>query len=176
MIKKISAVALIAALLAGGHWYLSGNFAVNGLSDAVANNDIKAFNEYIDYVKLKHNVKGKFSDKMHLDNSKDEPKNNPFAKIENAIGNFVVDQVAESFVTPEKLIVTMRHGNSYDNILNFTAKKGTSKEPKWITERVNLNQIIITPIQETKDFKKQNTKFVLEREGYASWKVTHIIL
>lgn len=194
--KTIKAAAAIAILLIAGYWYWSPFLTVRQLQSATQNRDADAFNEHVDYPKVRESIKRQYSVMLADKLGKPAASDNEFAKLGSAFGNLIgmaiVNPIVDAMVRPETIMQAMQDGQ-----LSPIAKRSSEgpgqatgipdkqdiSEPKegklkWDYERKGVDKLIAYATDPKKPDEKNEEKFgvVLERSGFANWKLTGVRL
>ena len=98
MKSKLITGVVAVAIAVGGYWYFSPYLALKSMRDAAAAKDADAFNDKVDYPKLRESLKGQMSAAMTKE--MDKAKGNGFAALGTMLGAAMVNQMVEAFVRP----------------------------------------------------------------------------
>lgn len=174
---------LIAAL--GAYWYWSPYLAMNSMKEAAESRDADAFNQYVDYPKLRESLKGQFSAMMTKEIGKQQRSNG--SEMENAgaalgamLGLAFADKFIDAMVRPEMVMQAMAEGKMQDPTAgresNDAVKADASeKDVQWSVERKGVYRVIARGAQGEATFE-ESPGFVFDRSGFADWKLTEIRL
>lgn len=114
MTDAIKAVAFAAVVAMAGYWYWSPFLVVRQLQSAAQKKDAAAFNEHVDYPKLRESLKGQFSAMFADKLGQPDDSDNDFAKAGAALGTMIGMAVANPFidamVQPETIMRAMQDG------------------------------------------------------------------
>lgn len=187
--KTIKAAAVIAIVAIAGYWYWSPFLAVRQLQAAAQKRDADAFNERVDYPKLRESLKGQFSAMMAEQMAVTRDSSNPFAALGTMLGLAVANQFVDAMVRPETVMRAMQDGQLSPKTKQPSgapssekpeAAKAESQEdkPKWSYERKNVDKLIAYATDSKKPDVPNQQKFgmVFERNGFANWKLTEFRL
>ena len=92
------------------------------------------------------------------------------------LGMAMVNQFVDAFVRPGMVMQMMKDGQiKVDNpaAAAFTTPSG-GDEPKWVIERKGLDRVIAIPQKGTNPVTSEDLRFVFERSGFATWKLTEV--
>jgi hypothetical protein len=171
----LTALLLLVAALAG-YWYFSPYLAMHQLQTAAQNNDADAFNERVDYPRLRESLKGQLSAKMATELA-NVPQDNPFAALGLAVGSAIVNQMVDAFVRPEMMMRVINDGEFELQKPEMFSKGGTTSTEKmdWDVERKGLDKVILRG-RESAASKKDDGQvdLVFERSGFANWRLTEV--
>ena len=107
----ISAAVLITAV--GSYWYFSPYLALNHMRAAIKDRDDDAFNDYVDYPKLRESLKGEMSVRM-ADVMEKARSGNSFEQAGAALGSMlgmaVMDHMVDALMRPEMVMRAMERG------------------------------------------------------------------
>lgn len=190
--KTIKAAAVVAIVAIAGYWYWSPFLAVRQLQAAAQKRDADAFNERVDYPKLRESLKGQFSAMMVERMVKPEDAGNGFAALGTMLGLALVNQFVDAMVRPEAVMRAMQDGRlapkanqpneapaPYANKPDSPAKaKPQEDKPKWAYERKGVDKLIAYVSDSKKPDAPNQEKLglVFERNGFANWKLTEFRL
>ncbi|MBS1169711.1 MAG: hypothetical protein H6R01_629 [Burkholderiaceae bacterium] len=183
--KAIGAIVVIIALAIAGYWYWSPFLALKQMHTAVIKGDAGAFNEAVDFPKLRESLKGQFSAMLAKQVAKQSESGNPYAQaganLGAALGMAMANSMVEAMVRPEFVMNILKegrlkkHGQQAPNQQAAPEAKNTEKKPEWDYERKGVNQIVVFIVDRTKK-KEEQPSLVFERYGFATWKLTEIRL
>jgi len=174
---RIGAIATVLAI--GAYWYWSPYLAINGMKSAAREHDADAFNDYVDYPKLRESLKGQFSAalaKPLLDRA--NPENdlaNAGESFGRALGLVFVDKLVDAMIRPEVVMQAMQTAKLKPDDEAPGKVSDTETDQKWDYERKGMDKIIIRPVIKEQP-EEAKTGFVFQREGFVSWKLTEIRL
>lgn len=198
--STIKVVAVAAIVTVAGYWYWSPFLTVRQLQSAAQRRDASAFNEHVDYPELRESIKSQYSGSLADKVGKTADSDNDFAKLGaafgNIIGNAVVSPIVDSLVRPETIMQAMQVGRlsitaadkqPTDTPAQSAVNPGnqTSAEPrsedvkvKWVYERQGVNRVIAYATDPKRPDEQKQDKFglVLQRSGFATWKLTEVRL
>lgn len=194
--KAIKAAAVAAVIVVAGYWYWSPFLTVRQLQSAAQKKDAAAFNEHVDYPKLRESLKGQFAAMFADKLGKPDDSDNDFAKAGAALGNMigmaVANPIVDAMVQPETIMRTMQDGQLSPKIAlpsDTTARsvgkpdKQAGPEPKddrlkWTYERKGVNKLVAYAADPERPDETNQEKFglVLQRSGFADWKLTEVRL
>jgi hypothetical protein len=174
------ACAAIAISAVGSYWYFSPYLALNHMRTAIKERDADAFNDYVDYPKLRESLKGEMSVRM-ADAMEKARSGNTFEQAGAALGNMLgmamMDHMVDALMRPEMVMRAMERG-AFDH-----EKRRRSDQPApvdapreraaWHTERKGVDKVLVYSAKDGED-AAENTGFLLQREGFARWKLTAI--
>lgn len=116
MASKAIKAAVVATLVAvASYWYWSPFVAVWQLQSAAQKKDADAFNEHVNYPKLRESIKGQFSAMLANKLGKPADSDSDFAKTGAAalgtmIGMAVMNPFVDAMVRPEIIMRAMQDG------------------------------------------------------------------
>lgn len=192
--KTIKAAAVVAVIAIAGYWYWSPFLAVRQLQSAAQKKDADAFNERVDYPKLRESLKGQFAAIMGERLVKPEDAGNGLAALGAMLGLAMVNQFVDAMVRPAAVMRAMQEGQlapkanppsdspapvpSADK--PDSQAKGDPKEnkPKWTYERRGMDKLIAYATDPKKPDVTNQEKLglVFQRSGFADWKLTEFRL
>jgi hypothetical protein len=171
-ILSTSAVLLIAALAA--YWYWSPYLAVRELREAAVAADAMRFNERVDFPRLRESLKDQFSARL----DKGEAAN-AGAALGGLFARALADKMIDVAVRPETIMFAMREGKF--KIGNKAPREGEAgpderRKITWRTERRGLDTVLFHVEDEGSTNSKEKMALVMQRQGFADWKLTAIRL
>ena len=195
MNSKTIKIAVVSGILAiAAYWYWSPYLAVRQMQSAAQDSDADAFNERVDYPKLRESFKGQFSAMMVDKLGETESSENGFAAFGAMLGMAMVDRMVDALVRPETMMRAMQNGQLSTNGKppsgGATASPGDSQDtptsagapekdtPKWAYERKGMNKLIAYAIDPGAPEEVNSDRFgvVFQRNGFADWKLTEVRL
>jgi hypothetical protein len=178
---------LIAAV--GAYWYWSPYLAMHAMKDAVDKRDADAFNQYVDYPKLRESFKGQLSAMLTKSLGMQQPGGgsepaNAGAALGAMLGLAFADKLIDVMVRPEVVMQAMEEGKLQNPAVSpksdQTAPAATDKERvKWSLERKGFDRVIARNLQgeaQVQTAPAESPAFVFDRNGFAAWKLTEIRL
>lgn len=173
--KTFSLSAAAGSLVLAAYWYASPYLALTGLKAAAAAHDADAFNEYVDYPKVRDSLKRQFAAEMATQlGPEDGASMSPDAAVGRLLAGAFVDKLVDALVRPEVVMRAMRAGKpSPDQDTRSAGGTPRAQGPEWEVTRVNANKLSVVPQVPGLPSQKQ-ASFTLHRDGFASWKLTEI--
>jgi hypothetical protein len=184
--KRLSLVAaiLLAAAVAA-YWYWSPYVALYQMRNAAVSADADAFNDHVDYPKVRDSLKGQISARitggLAAASRSDNPLENAGSALGSMLGMALADRAIDALVRPETVMQAMRNGSVRVETHDGQAQSGpdgdgNAKKPDWHTERKGADRMLVVVNPRASAPGKDATAFVLQREGFAHWKLTEIRL
>lgn len=169
----MATVALVAAGV-GGYWHYSPYLSMHAMRQAAQRQDADAFNEKVDYPRLRESLKGQMSAMMTEKMA--GSGGNGFEALGAMLGMALLNPMIDAFVRPEVVMKAMQKGEFDPAGKGAAATESDSKKPvQWDFERPSLHKIIAYP-KEQGHSEGSRVGFVFERSGFADWKLTEIRL
>lgn len=199
-LRTIKVVAVAAIVTVAGFWYWSPFLTVRELQSAAQKRDASAFNEHVDYPALRESIKSQYSGRLADKFGNAADSGNDFAKLGTAFGNIigkaVVSPIVDALVRPETIMRAMHVGrlsitaadkHPTDIPAQSAVNSGnqSSAEPKnevgkvkWVYEREGVDKVIAYATDRKRPDEQNQNKFglVLQRSGFATWKLTEVRL
>jgi Protein of unknown function (DUF2939) len=190
--KSLVAVVLVVVLALAAYWYWSPFLAVRQLQTAAQDGDAEAFNQHVDYPKVRESLKGQFSALLAQKLGVQKDSDNPFAALGSLIGLGVVNQLVDAMVRPETVMAAMTHGKLAQPAPSpapapggaappadgAATEKAESPEKKanWIIDRQGANRMTAYAVDPAKPDQPvaERLGLVFERSGFVDWKLTEI--
>jgi hypothetical protein len=174
----VAAALLFVAL--GAYWYMSPYLAINSMKEAAEARDADAFNQYVDYPKLRESLKGQFSAIMTKELGKQRAGGSELEQAGSALGAVLglafADKFIDAIVRPEVVMQAMAEGKLQVPMANRSTKGSETEDGpdvKWSLERKGFDRIIAKGVQGDAPLEK-SPAFVFERTGFAGWKLTEM--
>lgn len=177
---RYGAVALVLAIAA--YWYWSPLLAVHQLQSAAKAGDADTFNDHVDYPRLRESLKGQLTAAFTEHMASQQAPDNDFGKAGAALGAMLgmamVDKMVDAFVRPETVMRAMQEGKMVPRRPADTASEPGSvgdsdNKVSWSSERKSVDKYIAYA-SKPGDTANQRIGLVLERSGFATWKMTEI--
>ena len=176
--KAIVAAAALAVAGVGGYWYYSPHLAMNSMQTAAQNKDADAFNERVDYPKLRESFKGQMSaimaEKMGASTG------SGMEALGAMLGVAMVNQFVDAFVRPEVVMQAMSSGQfkpeAGQNRPETETTPSETEKVQWSLERNGTDKVIAYGRKDGEPSDSKSVGLVFERYGFASWKMTEIRL
>jgi hypothetical protein len=172
--KRITAaIALLLVAGVAAYWYWSPYLAMRELRNAAVAADAEGFNRRVDFPKLRDSLKSQFSARM---NQETERADNNFGSM---LAHALVDKLIDTAVRPETMMVAMREGKfKIENSGTRDSGQDTGEHKKvvWRTERQGLDTILFHVEGDGSGDGKDKMALVMQRQGFADWKLTEIRL
>lgn len=176
--SSIKAAVIAAALAVGAYWYWSPVLAVHQMQSAAKAGDADAFNDHVDYPRLRESMKRQSSAMLTKTMSSQPELGNDFAKAVAALGLAMVDRFVDAMVRPEVVMRAMQEGKLVPRKAE-PASAPSATDPadqvKWTSERKGVDKYIAYAGR-TGDADDKRVAMVLERSGFAYWKLTEVRL
>lgn len=172
--KSILAALVLAVAGIGSYWYFSPYLTIKSMRDAAQTADADAFNDKVDYPKVRESLKGQMSAMMA---EKLGPTDNGFAAFGAMLGMAVVNQMVDAMVRPEMVMRSMQNGEfkSMPNAGKDTPSgQADQKKVEWILDRKSANKVIAYSQEFGQAAPNKDFGLVFERSGFADWKLSEI--
>jgi hypothetical protein len=180
--SSIKAAVAAAAVAIGAYWYWSPVLAIHQMQTAAKAGDADAFNDHVDYPRLRESVKGQFSAMLTKTLSSQPESGNDFAKAGAAFGTMLglamVDRFVDAMVRPEVVMRAMQEGKlapKKDEPASAPSSTDPADQVKWTSERKSVDKYIAYAGR-MGDADDKRVAMVLERTGFANWKLTEVRL
>jgi hypothetical protein len=171
--RILSVLAILVAAGVAAYWYWSPYLAMRELREAAVAADARRFNERVDFPRVRESLKSQFSARMHQDST---DAGNHFGSM---LAGVLVDKLIDTAVRPETIMFAMREGKfriERDGSPEGGQDTGEGHKTVWRTERQGFNTILFHGEREGGGDKKDTLALVMQRQGFADWKLTDIRL
>ena len=195
--QTIAVIAAIALALSGiAYWYWSPLIALHQMQAAAKARDAQAFNEHVDYAKLRANLKGQLgaglADAIGPDARGSDARRAGTA-LGTALGVALVDKAVDALVQPDTVMQAMSAGKAVEWLerlpgakLDKPADPAERREVEWRLDREGADRVVAYAVA-AKAAKAQDATapsgppeqsigLVLERGGLAGWKLSGLRL
>jgi hypothetical protein len=172
--KSFLYAVVLATVLAGGYWYFSPHLAMRAIHQAAQSKDADAFNDHVDYPKLRESLKGQMAALMGEKlGSGSQSGAETFGA---ALGIALLGPMVDAFVRPEMVMRAMQDGKFQPRLGrdNSDTNGAPAKEVRWDLQRKGINKVIA--YSQESDSADGGPGFVFERYGFADWKLTEVRL
>ncbi len=171
---KAAACATVTVFAAiASYWYWSPWLSVRQLQAAAVERDAKTFNQHIDYPKVRASIKGQFAP-MFTDTLGPPARYGSGAAFGRKMGMGMVNRYVDGELRPQQLMRSIASGQ-----LSARKPSATShvdgKSP-WQYERQGFNQVLAHVISSDDAALQPPLGMVLQRSGFATWKLTQVLL
>lgn len=181
--NTLRAAVVVAVLAVAAYWYWSPLLAMHQMREAARAGDADTFNDYVDYPRLRDSLKGQFSSRLTQQMASEPEPKNEFAKAGAALGSMfaiaMVDKMVDSFVRPETVMRMMQQGKVMPKRSSSSSASGSTADEanqvKWTYERKGVDKLIAYG-NEAGQPESARVGVVLERAGFAKWKLTELRL
>jgi hypothetical protein len=172
--RILSALAGLFAAALAAYWYWSPYLAVRELREAAVAADATRFNERVDFPRVRESLKEQFSARIGKDES-----GNAGAALGGVLARALMDKMIDVAVRPETIMFAMREGKF--KIENGGAREGETgagdgRKTVWRAERQGFDTILFHAEREGSSAGKEKMALVMQRQGFADWKLTDIRL
>lgn len=182
--KRIfSAVGIVAVVGVAAYWYWSPYLALRQLRNAAVAADAGRFNEHVDFPKLRESLKGQFSARIGKEMGNRPASGDELERAGNAFGSMLAlalaDKMIDAAVRPETIMFAMREGKfkvEHTGPQEGERQDGTRKQVAWSAERRGVDQVLFHVEAMGSEAGKEKMALVMQREGFANWKLTDIRL
>lgn len=185
--KLIGAVAVAAGIATGGYWYYSPYLAVKATQEAADTGNAEAFNERVDYPKLRESFKGQMSAFVLKSTGQGQSGAESFGAM---LGLAMVNQMVDAFMRPEMVMHVMQarklhfeqgavSPNGQESSRSSSQAPAPVENPskiEWTFERASVDKLIAYGREPGVGANEPQPGFVFERSGFADWKLTEIRL
>jgi hypothetical protein len=182
MSSKLLMVGAAAVVIAfGAYWYWSPFVAVRSMKAAAERKDADAFNEYVEYPRVRESLKGQFSammaERMAASSGSGSDAGRVGAALGSAFAMALADKFIDGMVRPEAVMRVMNDAKLADKPSGQAPDKAEGGPPpqrvKWAHDRKSIDKLIAYPEGEDED---KRVSVVFERFGIFHWKLTEVRL
>lgn len=186
--RKLLVLFAVLALLAGGWWYASPYWALDGLRDAALAGDVEGLEDHVDFPALREDLKEQVQANMDEAIRSQGGADEPLGQLGAMMARGMVDPLVDRMVTPEGVAGMVALGNGAAPALGSARGAGglakappppgetvapqAGEEVDWDIKREGLGRFTVTP--ELPEGQPAPS-LVFERRGLG-WKMTGINL
>jgi hypothetical protein len=174
---KAAAVAVVVGVAA--YWYWSPLMAIHTMRSAAERKDADAFNDHVDYPKLRESFKGQLSalmaEKMSESSKSGSDMERAGAALGSMLGMAMVDRLVDAMVRPELVMRAMQEAKVNPLPKPAAASSSQKADVKWTLDRKGVDKLVAYGLDPAQQDDKR-VGFVFERTGFANWKLTEIRL
>ena len=179
--KLIKAGAVAAVVALGAYWYWSPFVAIHSMRSAAEKKDADAFNEYVEYPRVRESLKGQFSAMMAEQMASKGTPGSDMERAGAAIGSAFAMALADKFIDgmarPESVMRVMNDAKLAAKPAGQAPDKAEDGPPpqrvQWSYDRKSIDKLIAHPEAEPED---KRVSVVFERFGIFHWKLTEFRL
>ncbi len=179
--KIVAPILATLVAIAGGYWHYSPYLALHGMQAAAEAKDADKLNTYVDYPKLRESLKGELAAKITQQMPRATDTGDQFEKAGAAFGAMLglalVDKMVDAIVRPEVVMRTIddaRFETSPAVRGDAPASESHKRDVTWTLERKTNDLVVAYGADQAKPAERLG--LVLERNGFANWKMTGIRL
>ena len=167
--KKIVVGAVVVACVAAvGLLYASPHIALYNIGKAIERKDADAVSEYVDFPALRENVKGVLLAKMQSEMDKPEMKDNPFAGLGQMLAVGMVNQLADTLVSPAGVVAMLENGKpGKPPAASASDTPAAKRRPDFAVDYQGWSKVFVHPKHET-------SGLVMKRDGLFGWKLVAV--
>jgi len=175
--KLLATAAIVIAAGIAAYWYWSPYLAVRELREAAINADAARFNAHVDFPRVRDSLKAQFADRIDGARGADSRAGSGLGGLGGLLANALVGTVIDAAVQPETIMFAMREGR-----FKIERKGQRDDEPQTApaernrpvlhAERQGFNTVLFHWQRDGRDAMA----LVMQRQGFADWKLTDIRL
>ena len=169
------AAGAVAIFAVAAYWYWSPFVAIRQMQSAARSRDAQAFNEKVDYPRLRESLKTQFTTFLTEQVEKTAESRKAFASLGMKVGMAMVNPMVDAMVRPETVMLAMHDGKMKSGKAARQNAGNVKKETEWDYERVGVDKLVIFPVDKDKT-REETVGLVFERSGFATWKLTALAL
>lgn len=171
---KVGAIVVAFGIALGAYWYMSPYLAMRSVHAAALAKDADAFNDHVDYPKVRESIKGQMAAMMA--DKLGTSSGGGAESLGAAFGMAMLGPMVDAFVRPEMVMKSMQDGKIQPKLggPKSAENSNTSDTVKWDIQRKGLNKVIA--YGQAPGDTSSKPGFVFERVGFAGWKLTEVRL
>ena len=186
MTRTAARASLFALLLAAagvaGYWHYSPYLTLNAMRKAAEQKDFQAFNERVDYPRVRASVKSQLSAKLagQLEPDANEGQSSKrFKALGAAFAMALANPMVDALVRPELVMAALAKGEI--EVVPGEVKEAVGvvepqkPKPKWAFDRQGPNRLA-AHASDPDNPGEVKAGLVFERSGFADWKLTELTL
>ncbi len=167
--KGILAIGAVLLMAVAAYWYWSPLLALRQMQTAAKTHDGVAFNERVDYPRLRESVKAHLAERQ----GEQDASADAAARMRGAFAKLLVNGLIDGLVQPDVVMGVMRHGTldaQRGGEDNSTGSDSSEEKKDWIAEREGMSTFIAF-IGNKEDAREKRIGLVMERSGFANWRL-----
>jgi hypothetical protein len=184
----IAAAVLVVAAIAG-YWWFSPYLAIRAMQQAASRGDADAFSEHVDYPRLRENLKREMAQQVNGFLGGFAARGDDLGRAGAALGALlgvgIAERLVDALVQPEVVMRVMEEGKLLPPAGAGNPAPASSAPPPrnggsgggdklhWSEERQGADRYIA---HAWRGNAAQRVSVVLERRGFADWKLVEIRL
>lgn len=182
--KTSLAAILLAAAGVTGYWHYSPYITLNAMRAAAEAKDFQAFNERVDYPKVRESVKSQLATKLagQMRSDADEGQSSKsFKALGAAFAMALANPLVDAVVRPEFVMATLTKGEievvpgEVKEAVGVAGPNTAKPKPKWAFDRQGPNKLLVYA-KDPENPKDMKAGLLFERSGFADWKLTGLSL
>lgn len=182
-VKSFVAAFILAVVAIAAYWYWSPFIAIKQMQSAAEAKDADAFNERVDYPKLRESFKGQFSAMMVKQMGSSGSAGSGFEALGSMLGMALVNQMIDTMVRPETVMRAMQEGQFSQIDKTPAGNSGAiggapqkQNNTDWFFERKSADVLIGYAADPAKPDAKREERLglVFVRNGFADWKLSEV--
>lgn len=163
-LKRLTGLVALLVFALAAFWYWSPFLALRQLQAAAKAGDGPAFNERVDYPRLRESVKAGI-----LGQQAATPSDNVLGSVGRAFGEALVARMIDALVQPDMVMRMMDKGRlKVEGSERDAAEEDDKKD--WFSERQGADRLIAW-IGKKGQAREERLGLVMERYGFASWRL-----
>lgn len=168
MNNRVVGAVVVACVAAAGLLYVSPHIAMYNIGKAIERKDADAVSEYVDFPALRENVKGVLLAKLQSDMDKPEMKDNPFAGLGQMLAAGMVNQLADTLVSPAGVVAMLENGKpGKASEVKTGDAPATKRRPDFAVDYQGWSRVFVHP-------KGETSGLVMKRDGLFGWKLVAV--
>ncbi len=168
--SKVSLALVSVVLIAvAAYWYWSPLIALSQMRTAMKASDAATFNEHVDFPKLRESMKTSLTAQIDKASAQAGTAQSAAAGM---LGKLALDRYVEGLIRPETVMQFMKMTQAKQQPAEEQAGE-KNNSMNWIAEREGVN-IYIAWVGEGADPKEQRMGLVMERSGFAHWRLVDL--
>jgi hypothetical protein len=188
---KLTTAVVVALLVAvGGYWYVSPLWALRQMQTNARSGDATAFNAFVDYPRVRDSLKQQLSAKLGrsigASGRAQDGVANAAAALGAAIGTAIAGPMVDAAVQPSVVMRAIQQGQLLPRPTLGGASAsdppgpavGSDAGPRsliWSAQREDADHYVAY-VRRPDEPESQRLGFVLERHGFAGWRLTDVRL
>lgn len=172
--KLVIVAAAVAVAGIGAYWHYSPYLAMRSMRAAAEAKDADAFNERVDYPKLRESLKGQMAAVLTDRIGSKGASQNSMEAAGTALALAFVNPLIDALVRPEMVMKAMAKGE-LDLKPGKAPTAEPTKAPDWEVKRLGMNKVIAYA-QDPSNPDAEKVGVVFERTGFVDWKLTELRL